>query len=428
LSARVNFRRDNEPRQDSDLPAFRHNQFRDSWNAYISETHLFSPTLVNEFRAGYSRDYSPIEGAHKGAELVERWGLQGLNLANKRDISGTPYVNWVNFSGYYELTSYHWAQETYEFLDNLTWTKGRHVIKAGGLLRRYRTNAGGQDGRGPAIHIAELQDDLHTRPSRFTLPVHSPYPIVGGRLWCTLVKEGASDLDQAAIFFGEPGWESGDLYTFRWGKGSKKVEMDLDSSILREGVTHSYSIGFNMRGAAASDLSTQAGVDQFRLVTDLQVSPHSLPALALGKNTVRFRHQSPGAVKVRITHRWREVNGQHPPGVVEAAIAPADGGAASNLTPTLKWRPATDPDPEDKVVDYQMMVSLRPDCRWPLSPTLHQNVGSEKTEWKTPATFLNPETAYYWKVRARDSHGNIGQWSRVFHFKTGRFKTMAQPK
>lgn len=145
LSARVNFRRDNEPRQDSDLPAFRHNQFRDSWNTYISETHLFSPTLVNEFRAGYARDYSPIEGAHKGAELVERWGLQGLNLANKRDISGVPYINWSNFSGYYELTSYYWAQETYEFLDNLTWTRGRHVIKAGGLLRRYRTNSGGQD-------------------------------------------------------------------------------------------------------------------------------------------------------------------------------------------------------------------------------------------------------------------------------------------
>lgn len=274
----------------------------------------------------------------------------------------------------------------------------------------------GQDGRSPAIHIAELQDDLHTRPSRFTLPIHSPYPIVGGRFWCTLIKEGASDLDQAAIFFGEPGWESGNLYTFRWGKGSKKVEMDLDSNILRGGATHSYSIGFNMRGNAASDLSTQAGVDHFRLVTDLQVSPHSLPALALGKNIVRFRHQSPGNVKVRITHRWREVNGQRPPGKVEEAIVPVD--AAESLTPTLKWRPAMDPDAGDKVIDYQVMVSLRPDCRWPLSPTLHQNVGSEKTEWKTPTTFLNPGTTYYWKVRARDNHGNIGPWSRVFHFRT----------
>lgn len=156
LSARVNFRRDDEPRQDSNLPAFRHEQFRDAWNAYLSETHLFSPTLVNEFRAGYTRDYSPFAGVHKGAELAERWGIQGLNLANKRDLAGTPQVNWVNFTSYFEFSSAYWAHETYEFLDNLTWTKGRHVIKAGGLFRRYRTNSGGQ---GSAAHFGRYTFD-----------------------------------------------------------------------------------------------------------------------------------------------------------------------------------------------------------------------------------------------------------------------------
>ena len=79
---------------------------------------------------------------------------------------------------------------------------------------------------------------------------------------------------------------------------------------------------------------------------------------------------------------------------------------------------ATDPDPGDKVADYQVMVSLRPDCRWPLSPILWQNVGSEKTEWQLPSSFLNPGTTYYWKVRARDNRGDVGEWSRVFQFKT----------
>lgn len=64
------------------------------------------------------------------------------------------------------------------------------------------------------------------------------------------------------------------------------------------------------------------------------------------------------------------------------------------------------------------MVSLRPDCRWPLSNSVYRNIGSAKTSWTVPASFLNPGTAYYWKVRARDSKGVIGDWSEVFSFST----------
>jgi hypothetical protein len=45
-------------------------------------------------------------------------------------------------------------------------------------------------------------------------------------------------------------------------------------------------------------------------------------------------------------------------------------------------------------------------------------MGSDKTAWQLPATFLNPGTKYYWKVRARDSNGTIGKWSPVFRFRT----------
>jgi chitodextrinase len=35
-----------------------------------------------------------------------------------------------------------------------------------------------------------------------------------------------------------------------------------------------------------------------------------------------------------------------------------------------------------------------------------------------PESFLNPGATYYWKVRARDSQGNISRWSQVFRFTT----------
>lgn len=268
-----------------------------------------------------------------------------------------------------------------------------------------------QDGRSPAIHVADLQDELYERPSVFSIPIASAYPVVGGRFTCTLVKEGGTGLDSAHISFGRPDWESGNLYTYRWGQGPQTVSFDLDSKILKSGSKYGYEIGFTVRGNAQSTPPTESGVDAFRSETDLQVAAESLPALALGKNTIRFRQQSAG--KIRITHRWKEVNDRRPPGKVTNAAGAGDGRELATLTPVLKWSPAA-----GEAVDYQVIVSLRPDCRWPLSTTLHRNVGSAKTEWQVPGGFLNPGTTYYWKVCARGSGGEIGEWGTVFSFRT----------
>jgi hypothetical protein len=270
-------------------------------------------------------------------------------------------------------------------------------------------------GSGLAIQVADLQDELNARPSFFSIPIESPYPIVGGRFACTLVKEGSSKLDSASISFGPQGWHPGNLYEYRWSRGPQAVNLDLDSRILKQGATYKYSLGFALRGNAESKTPTQTGVDAFRSETDLQVSPHSLPALSLGKNIVRLWHESPQSAKVRVTHRWKEIHDRQPPGKVLTAIEPVDRQEVQTMTPVLKWSP---PDDGDPATDYQVMVSLRPDCRWPLSTTLHQNVGSSNTEWKIPDSFLNPGTAYYWKVRARSNRGDIGEWGRVFSFKT----------
>jgi hypothetical protein len=279
-------------------------------------------------------------------------------------------------------------------------------------IERWGNVATSHDGRSPAIHVDDLQDELYTRPSVFSIPIRSPYPIVGGRFSCTLVKQGDSGLDSASVYFGQPQWASGDLYEYRWGQGPQRVSVDLDAKLLKSGVPYQYSIGFAIRGNAASKPPTQAGLDAFRSETDLQVSPHSLPALSLGKNTIVFRQESSQPIKVRITHRWREIDDRRPPAKIEKVMSPASGGEVTSLTPVLTWAP------ESTAADYQVMVSLRPDCRWPLSTTLHRNVGSAKTEWQVPASFLNPGTTYYWKVRARNQRGDIGDWGTVFSFKT----------
>ncbi len=269
-----------------------------------------------------------------------------------------------------------------------------------------------QDSMTPAIHVKDLHDENYSRPSRLTLPIESAYPIVGGRFWCRLLKDPGAF---ASVSYGKPGWSEGDLYTYRWGSGSKEIEVDLDQKILNDTPCYDYEIGFTLKGDADRNPPAQAGVEWFRSVTDLQVSPHSLPALSLGKNVIRYRDSSRGAIKARIRYAWKETDDNRPPERVMESLSPVE---CNTLTPTLQWKPATDPDDGDAVEDYQIMVSLRPDCRWPLSPTLYRNVGSDDCEWMVPKSFLNPDTTYYWKVRARDTQGIVGDWGKIFSFKT----------
>ncbi len=59
--------------------------------------------------------------------------------------------------------------------------------------------------------------------------------------------------------------------------------------------------------------------------------------------------------------------------------------------------------------------------RWPLSPNFEKLISNTesrgKPEWKIPYLgLLNPNTPYFWRVRALDATGTWGPWSKTFHF------------
>ncbi|MBW7997865.1 MAG: hypothetical protein FVQ81_15110 [Candidatus Glassbacteria bacterium] len=267
-----------------------------------------------------------------------------------------------------------------------------------------------RDGRLPEVHVDRPQDELYDRASRFDLVIDSPYPIIGSRFWGGIVKHG----DMATIGFAGPGWGSGsEVYNFRWGEGAKELELSLDPAVMKNAPLYSYRLVFQFTDSAKKEQSS--GLEWFKTVTDLQVSPHSLPALSLGRNVVRWRDESENPRKVRITCKWRESSDNSPPGIVSKSDCPA---SFASLMPTLRWKAARDSDKGDSVADYQVMVSLRPDCRWPVSMSLYRNVGGPRCEWTVPESFLNPGTTYYWRVRARDSRGAVGDWGEIFSFST----------
>jgi len=104
----------------------------------LSETHVFRPTLVNEFRFGYNRinthrfqfNYNTDVSGEVGFPGVPftpiNGGLPQLTFGD----GSAPTLGSPTFLPSVEL------QNTYVLSDNLTWVKGRHTVKFGTEIRR----------------------------------------------------------------------------------------------------------------------------------------------------------------------------------------------------------------------------------------------------------------------------------------------------
>lgn len=100
------------------LPGFDSNQNGGAQNAGIVETHIFNPSLLNEFRLSYGR-------------IGFTFGLPASTTSNK--LFGTPGVSISSLTGYGIPTSIPQGRfhNTYQAQDTITWTRGKHSMKFG---------------------------------------------------------------------------------------------------------------------------------------------------------------------------------------------------------------------------------------------------------------------------------------------------------
>lgn len=118
---------------------------RKHYSVVVSDTHVFSPTLVNTLRWGWIKDYyvdgNTVDGYTpvRGDKVIEAIGLQGLETAMKFPRMGFPEMA---ITGVQTLSSNRGGVNQnridQEFADSVTWSAGRHVVKFGGELRRFR--------------------------------------------------------------------------------------------------------------------------------------------------------------------------------------------------------------------------------------------------------------------------------------------------
>ncbi len=117
-----------------------------SRHAVINDTHVFSPSVVNEFRFGFIRhNGSDIGEAPAGVSFAQAnriglfpfpdLGFPAINFNYSGNISGSQ-----QFSGWGGGTSNYNIENTFQWSDNLNVTRGNHTLKFGGDLRRYRYN------------------------------------------------------------------------------------------------------------------------------------------------------------------------------------------------------------------------------------------------------------------------------------------------
>ncbi len=111
----------------------------------LGDIKTFSPTLVNEFRAGIVSLESKSDADLRGQTVLDQLGI--LGLPNRTGIKGIPNIAIAGYSTVTQsllnpVNDGHW-----QLSDNVTWVLGRHTFKFGGeyinwfVNRHLTTNA-----------------------------------------------------------------------------------------------------------------------------------------------------------------------------------------------------------------------------------------------------------------------------------------------
>ncbi|HEY2016407.1 MAG TPA: TonB-dependent receptor [Bryobacteraceae bacterium] len=107
----------------------------------LTETHLFSPSLVNEFKVGVSQFQNPRLTNDQSIKFIEQFGIQGTRFDGP-PYAGVPQTSVQGFATIGEPTNFpqQRVDRTYQLADGLTWVHGRHSLKFGVDLHRFQAN------------------------------------------------------------------------------------------------------------------------------------------------------------------------------------------------------------------------------------------------------------------------------------------------
>src|SRR5258708_22469699 len=111
----------------------------------VSNTRVFSPSVVTETRFGYTRFYNSI-GTLLAFQrnVVDELGIPGLKGGDPVSW-GIPAVGITNYTGIWDSTDgpFENKNSTLQFLNNTSIVRGKHSFRFGGGIRRDQFTQGG---------------------------------------------------------------------------------------------------------------------------------------------------------------------------------------------------------------------------------------------------------------------------------------------
>ncbi|MFY9609681.1 MAG: TonB-dependent receptor [Blastocatellia bacterium] len=123
------------------IPGFGDNVPRTGQNFMVSETHIFSPALVNEARFAFSRVAASVVQENFGTSINQQVGLPELST-NPRDFG----LSFITISGFSPLgDEFNNPQQSvtnmFQVLDGVSYASGKHLLKVGFDFRAIQQNA-----------------------------------------------------------------------------------------------------------------------------------------------------------------------------------------------------------------------------------------------------------------------------------------------
>src|SRR5262249_47263981 len=116
----------------------------------ISNSRIFSPTMVNEFRVSHTGFANSLSTLLANVRNVNG-ELNIPGIVTPPSAYGIPQIIINPFSTFGDVNDspYVYNNHVFQFVDNFSWSKGRHSLRFGVEVRRDRFNAiGASDPRG----------------------------------------------------------------------------------------------------------------------------------------------------------------------------------------------------------------------------------------------------------------------------------------
>ena len=107
----------------------------------VSYTHTITPRLLNEFRYGFTNVTTSVNFPIEGADALSQLDLTGVNISQHPNTHAFPTFNFSSGTGFTPIGRDKTGvtqSKTTQLTDNVTWTRGKHTVKAGVDVRRVR--------------------------------------------------------------------------------------------------------------------------------------------------------------------------------------------------------------------------------------------------------------------------------------------------